>query len=86
MSKNVTATKEMINEELLCIEHHTKCGILCECIKAKPELNERMINYNIALIKRDVLISVLKSGTLLNFSITIRSNAFHIFGPVTRID
>ena len=42
--KNVAAMKEMINEELLCIEHHTKCGILCECVKAKPELNEQMIN------------------------------------------
>ena len=40
----------MINEELFCTEHHTKCGILCERIKAKPELNERMINYNFALI------------------------------------
>ena len=61
----------MINEELLCIEHHTKSGIFSKRIKTKPELNERMINYNFAPNKKCDLIRFLNSGTLLNFSITI---------------
>ena len=41
----------MINDELLCTEHHTNVVIFCEWIKTKPELNERMIKYNFALRK-----------------------------------
>ena len=51
MSKKCNNAKEMIYERVSVYTAPYKTGILCKCIKAKLKLNERIINFNFALIK-----------------------------------